>query len=432
MVSCRHPIACSAPFFPFAGGFNSVYGSGIPSLATPGLRIFGPFHLGSWAQDDERKSNNCYETGRWHRKKRTVDRRKVWDFLGLVPSATELHVRRLQWYQNLMKDPTAHQNVLFSFFGEASFESNTIFDESGRIRESSCLGARQWQEDVDGLGVFDDGAVFLERGGGAVGQCFLDSGLRQDFGILDMNGIRAAYRAVIMPPPCCLGGPLALIPPETDEQEDLAPERPHVCPECNGSFETLRQLVAHQTHKHGYRHPPGIVTVTNTCVWCRNIYRDQRQSWKRGYCTGRGCHLHTVVIQVNTSCSHCDQHFESVAMLLEHLRTVFLLERNAELGLNAVVRNVGGEATENETPSRRTGAAEPRHTGANAAHSVPPGLETRSGDSRAAGGNLPHFAGEARRTVDAGEQRSHGALCGKIEGGTETSGRAARLWMGRP
>ena len=108
----------------------------------------------------------------------------------------------------------------------------------------------------------------------------------------------------------------------------------------------------------------------------------------------------------------------------------FHLERNAELGLNEVVRNVGGEATENETPSRRTGAAEPRHTEANAAHSVPPGLETRSGDSRAAGGNLPHFADEARRTVDAGEQRSHGALCGKIEGGTETSGRAACLWMG--
>ena len=60
-------------------------------------------------------------------KKRTVDRRKVWEFLGLVPSATELHARRLQWYQNLMWDPTAHQNVLFSFFGEASFEVNTIF-----------------------------------------------------------------------------------------------------------------------------------------------------------------------------------------------------------------------------------------------------------------------------------------------------------------
>ena len=104
-------------------------------------------------------------------------------------------------------------------------------------------------------------------------------------------------------------------------------------------------------------------------------------------------------------------------MLLEHLRTVFPLERrNAELGLDTVARNAGVEATENEASSRYTGAAEPRHTEANAAHSVPPGLETRSGDSRAAGGHLPHVDVEARRTVDAGEPRGHG--------------RAACLWMG--
>ena len=68
---------------------------------------------------------------------------------------------------------------------------------------------------------------------------------------------RAAYRAVKTPPPFCLGGPPVLIPPATDECEDEAPERPYICPECNGAFETLRQLAAHQTHKHGYRHPPG-------------------------------------------------------------------------------------------------------------------------------------------------------------------------------
>ena len=107
-------------------------------------------------------------------------------------------------------------------------------------------------------------APFFSNGGGAVRQWFLDNGLLQDFGILGMNGIRAADRAVKIPPPSVLGGPSVLVPRPTDECEDEAPERPHVCPECNGAFATLRQLVAHQTHKHGYRHPPGIVTVTNT------------------------------------------------------------------------------------------------------------------------------------------------------------------------
>ena len=32
-----------------------------------------------------------------------------------------------------MKDPTAHQNVLFPSLEKLLFESDTIFDESGRI-----------------------------------------------------------------------------------------------------------------------------------------------------------------------------------------------------------------------------------------------------------------------------------------------------------
>ena len=162
----------------------------------------------------------------------------------------------------------------------------------------------------------------------------------------------------------------------TVECEDEAPERPHVSPECNGAFETLRQLVAHQTHKHGqtptwYRRSDQHVCMVSERLQgstCDLLHH--QQSWKRRYCTGRGCHLHTVVIPVNTTCSHCDEHFESVAMLLEHLRTEFPLDqRNAELGLDAGSGNAGGEATETEAPSRRTGAAEPRHTEADAANS---------------------------------------------------------------
>ena len=47
-------------------------------------------------------------------------------------------------------------------------------------------------------------------------------------------------------------------------------------------------------------------------------------------------------------------------MLLEHLRTVFPLERrNAELGLDAVVRNAGGEATKTKRPRGTQGQPNP-------------------------------------------------------------------------
>ena len=101
-------------------------------------------------------------------------------------------------------------------------------------------------------------------------QWFLGNGLLQDLGIL---GHERADRAVKLPPLSTLGGPSALVPHPTEEFEDEAPERPHVCPECKGAFVTLRQLVAHQTHKHGYGHPPGIVTVSNTCMVSEHLQR---------------------------------------------------------------------------------------------------------------------------------------------------------------
>ena len=168
------------------------------------------------------------------KKKRTVDRRNVWHFFGLVPPATELRARRLQRYQNLMKGPTAHQNVVFSFFGEAAFESDTIFGENGWTRESACgrrlgNGRKTWM-------VSKCLPFFSNGGGGVVGLWFLDSGLLRDFGIQDMNGIRAADRAVKIPPPSVLEGPSVLVPSPTDECEDEAPERPHVMSRVQWSF----------------------------------------------------------------------------------------------------------------------------------------------------------------------------------------------------
>ena len=145
VVSCRRPIASSAPFF-FQALVVSILFSGLEALRLrpPDYEYLDRFVLGLGRKMMRGKATISTKPEDGTEKKHTVVRRKVWDFLGMVPSATELHARRLKWYQNLMKDPRAHQDVLFSFFGEASFQSDTIFNESGMIREGSCRILASW------------------------------------------------------------------------------------------------------------------------------------------------------------------------------------------------------------------------------------------------------------------------------------------------
>ena len=126
------------------------------------------------------------------------------------------------------------------------------------------------------------------------------------------------------------------------------------------AMERLRQLVAHQTHKHGYRHPPGIVTMTNTCERCRNITRiDERRIFINNYGCGDTVRervvictpwsylstLHSLtVINISNQSPCC----------LNTCEPCFPLDqRNAELGLDAGAGNAGSEATETKAPSEK-------------------------------------------------------------------------------
>ena len=146
VVSGGRPTPSSAPFFQAL--VVSILYTGLEALRLrfPDYEYLDRFVLDLGRKTMRGKATISTKLEDGTEKKRTVDRKKVWDFLVLVPSATELRARRLQRYQDLMKDPTEHQNVLLSFFGEAPFASSTIFEENGRVRESACGGARQWQE----------------------------------------------------------------------------------------------------------------------------------------------------------------------------------------------------------------------------------------------------------------------------------------------
>ena len=107
-------------------------------------------------------------------------------------------------------------------------------------------------------------------------QWFLDNGLLQDFGILDMNGIRAVDRAVKIPPPSILGGPSVLVPRPTGGCEDEAPERPHVLSgvqwsfcdfaSARGSSDSQARIQTPTWYRHSDQHVNGVGTSTGIDV----------------------------------------------------------------------------------------------------------------------------------------------------------------------
>ena len=113
---------------------------------------------------------------------------KIWDFLGLVPAATELHARRLQWYQNLMRIRPTRTSCFPSL--EKLLLSRTSF--LMRVAEYAT-------HHVEGLGngrktwMVLEALFFLNVVEERWGSGFWTVGSGKIFGILDMNGIRAAY-----------------------------------------------------------------------------------------------------------------------------------------------------------------------------------------------------------------------------------------------
>ena len=118
----------------------------------------------------------------------------------------------------LTRDPEAHQNVLFALFGEAPFESETIFDENGRGR-----GNGRRMQTVLACSMME--RFFREQGGApwVTGLWTLD--FCRHFGQLS--------------------------PPRKELVEE-ATERPHICQECESDAQAWIQTT--KRHRHSDQH----------------------------------------------------------------------------------------------------------------------------------------------------------------------------------
>ena len=86
----------------------------------------------------------------------------------VLPSARELQVRRLRYYQALARNPLHHTQVLASMFGQTSIEKSLDIMRlgvDGQIVDGSTPAARQAQADIDELAALDDYRHFNEAPG---------------------------------------------------------------------------------------------------------------------------------------------------------------------------------------------------------------------------------------------------------------------------
>ena len=74
----------------------------------------------------------------------------VWRFWRLAPTAVELAVRRVKWYQRWIRTPEQNRQIISIMFGTARFESDHFptLDAEGRICDTAHRFAHQFGNDV--------------------------------------------------------------------------------------------------------------------------------------------------------------------------------------------------------------------------------------------------------------------------------------------
>ena len=82
---------------------------------------------------------------------------QVWDLRWLVPTALELHIRRLKWYQMMAKDTSLHSAVVASLFGQLQCAENPTIGPHKTSSQTANPWAKQLFHDADALDGCDDG-----------------------------------------------------------------------------------------------------------------------------------------------------------------------------------------------------------------------------------------------------------------------------------
>eukprot|EP00959_Pyramimonas_sp_CCMP1952_P404036 8466088-Pyramimonas_sp.AAC.1 len=244
----------------------------------------------------------CAETSTGHKVSMTTPEvLRYWRFSG---SRVDLRIRRLKWYQSWARNPTGHVQPLCALFGVLRGEHESTVPQlvRGRPSISASPWLRQMEADLWAAAPIMDSCSLDEILEDFT--IFADVERSSEFTALDFGRLRAALNAVQIPPPtweqegasernssrgqvvdCAApvfttasSGPDAggLHAP-TDGMGEEGPFRCEVRTDegelCGACFSTQTSLLKHITQQHHLHNLAHVLTPTNICIGCRQVFK---------------------------------------------------------------------------------------------------------------------------------------------------------------
>ena len=124
-----------------------------------------------------------------------MSNRAVWKFWKLAPTALEMTVRRLRWYQDWIRHLDDHRQVVASILGRFQFDSDedTPLDGEGRVRATANPWAKQFVNDINQLREVSDTEEFFEHFQGRVPLLWTEDIVSELFLAIDVRQLRNKF-----------------------------------------------------------------------------------------------------------------------------------------------------------------------------------------------------------------------------------------------
>ena len=268
-------IALVAAAFLSAAEVLAFTNAQIQQLCTAQVRKLRALLLGQAAQKKDDK---------W----RAATNVQVYRFWRLLPAGLALTVRRLTWFQAILKNMPNNTHLLTCIFGtlrcETAWREKTgqaappPLDQEGKAHSGANPWVRRLAEDLETLMLLEVAADFARLWTNRSFEALLfNDELREAFLAIDVLAIRSAFLAYEWLPP---GAAAQLSNSVAAESLDLevAGLVFFPCGFCEKTFDNRRQLANHIAKQHDKQSLLSLIQPSNQCINCRTTFRNRTEA----------------------------------------------------------------------------------------------------------------------------------------------------------